>query len=171
MWKYYSLKYFLSTLRLTYLVDRVEPRDVAEAVVVVPAVEMLGVEPREASGAAVEGQGAVGIEPTLAHLSMGVEPKDDAGATVGGRPEAVGVKPTLGPVVEVFLFGIVKVNFFPFGCLAFLFAPQLLGSLTTFFPTSLNLTSRALYTVSTSTGTPPLPVGGQLEEVLQCWQQ
>jgi hypothetical protein len=82
-------KRFTIYLKLSYLVDRVEPRD--EAVVVVPAVEMLGVEPREAYGAAVEGPGAVGIEPILAHLSMGVEPKDDAGATVGGRPEAVGV--------------------------------------------------------------------------------
>ena len=113
----------------------VEPMEAAVAVVGVPVVEMLEVEPREASGAAVGEAGAVGIEPTLAHLSMGVEPKDATGATVG-RPEAVGIEPTLGETVEVFLFGIVKVPFFHLGCLAFLFSSQLLGSFTTFFPPS-----------------------------------
>ena len=129
----------------------VEPREAVVAVAV-PVVEMLGVEPREASGAAVGGPGAVGIESTLAHLSMGVEPMDATGATVE-RPEAVGIEPTLGETVEVFLFGIVKVPFFPLGCLAVLFSSQLLGSFTTFFPASLNLTSMeakiCLATVST----------------------
>ena len=78
----------------------VEPR---EAVVV---LVVLGVEPSDASGAALRELWVVGVEPTLAHLSMGVEPKDDPGAAVG-RPEAVGIEPTFGETVEVFLFGIV----------------------------------------------------------------
>ena len=48
----------------------IEPREAVGAVVGVPVVEMLGVEPREASGAAVREPWVVGIEPTLAHLSM-----------------------------------------------------------------------------------------------------